>query len=115
MLGADLLDEWQSDELIPAGSSASRLRDFPQFEKLVLRVRPEWIVLAAAYTDVDGCEHNPQLAVRRKIKPGLRMSPEPPDWRRPASFFVSIDMCSRQSTRPYETRTRSRVECLRSF
>jgi dTDP-4-dehydrorhamnose reductase len=28
----------------------------------VQSVRPEWIVLSAAYTDVDGCENNQQLA-----------------------------------------------------
>jgi dTDP-4-dehydrorhamnose reductase len=62
MLGTDLLSEWQSDELIPAGSAEADLRNFDQVEKLVLKVRPEWIVLSAAYTDVDGCERNPELA-----------------------------------------------------
>jgi len=62
MLGTDLLSEWQSDELIPAGSAEADLRNFDQVEKLVLKVRPKWIVLCAAYTDVDGCERNPELA-----------------------------------------------------
>jgi dTDP-4-dehydrorhamnose reductase len=62
MLGTDLLKEWQSDELIPAGRAEADLRNFDQVEKLVLKVRPEWIVLSAAYTDVDGCERNPELA-----------------------------------------------------
>jgi dTDP-4-dehydrorhamnose reductase len=62
MLGTDLLDEWQSDELIPAGSAEADLRDFTQVEKLVVKVRPDWIIVSAAYTDVDGCERNPELA-----------------------------------------------------
>jgi len=62
MLGTDLLSEWQSDELIPAGSAEADLRNFNEVEKLVLKVRPAWIVLSAAYTDVDGCERNPELA-----------------------------------------------------
>jgi dTDP-4-dehydrorhamnose reductase len=62
MLGTDLLSEWQSDELIPADSAEADLRDFAEVEKLVLKVRPAWIVLSAAYTDVDGCERNPELA-----------------------------------------------------
>jgi dTDP-4-dehydrorhamnose reductase len=62
MLGTDLLKEWQSDDLIPAGSAEADIRNFAEVEKLVFRVRPDWIVLPAAYTDVDGCERNPELA-----------------------------------------------------
>src|ERR1700739_1227225 len=62
MLGTDLLKEWQSDELIPAGSAEADIRNFAAVEKLVAKVRPDWIVLSAAYTDVDGCERNPELA-----------------------------------------------------
>ena len=62
MLGTDLLSEWQSDELIPADTAEADLRNFAEVEKLVLKIRPEWIVLSAAYTDVDGCERNPELA-----------------------------------------------------
>ena len=62
MLGTDLLNEWRSDELIPAASAEADLRDRSQVEKLILSVRPRWIILSAAYTDVDGCERNPELA-----------------------------------------------------
>src|SRR5207244_13586100 len=62
LLGSDLLDEWQSAELIAADSAEADLRDRSQVEKLILSVRPEWIILSAAYTDVDGCEQNPELA-----------------------------------------------------
>jgi dTDP-4-dehydrorhamnose reductase len=62
MLGTDLVSEWQSDELIPAGSAEADLRNFNEVEKLIVKVRPEWIVVSAAYTDVDGCERNPELA-----------------------------------------------------
>ncbi len=62
MLGTDLLKEWQSDDLIPASSAETDIRHFAEVQKLVFRVRPDWIVLCAAYTDVDGCERNPELA-----------------------------------------------------
>ena len=62
MLGTDLLKEWQSDELIAAGSAEADIRNFAEVEKLVSRVRPDWIILSAAYTDVDGCERDPELA-----------------------------------------------------
>jgi dTDP-4-dehydrorhamnose reductase len=62
MLGTDLLKEWQSDDLIPADSAEADIRNFAEVQKLVSGVRPDWIVLSAAYTDVDGCERDPELA-----------------------------------------------------
>jgi dTDP-4-dehydrorhamnose reductase len=103
MLGADLLDEWQSDELIPADRAQADLRDFPQVEKLVLRVRPEWIVLAAAYTDVDGCERNPQLAFAVN-QTGVENVARAARLAAARVFFVSTDyVFDGKSTRPYET------------
>jgi len=103
MLGADLLDEWQSDELISADSAEADLRDFPQVEKLVLRVRPEWIVLAAAYTDVDGCEQNPQLAFAVN-QTGVANVARAARLVAARVFFVSTDyVFDGKSTRPYET------------
>jgi dTDP-4-dehydrorhamnose reductase len=103
MLGADLLDEWQSDELIPADRAQADLRDFPQVEKLVLRVRPEWIVLAAAYTDVDGCEQNPQLAFAVN-QTGVENVARAAGLAAARVFFVSTDyVFDGKSTRPYET------------
>ena len=39
-----------------------RHRDPKQVSEIIQRSRPDWIVLAAAYTDVDGCETNRDLA-----------------------------------------------------
>src|SRR3984957_15010450 len=38
------------------------IRDAKRVQNVVQETRPEWIVLAAAYTNVDGCEGNPDLA-----------------------------------------------------
>lgn len=62
MLGTDLLQEWQSDELIPASSRDADIRDSAQVRALIDRHHPEWIVLAAAYSDVDNSERNRELA-----------------------------------------------------
>jgi dTDP-4-dehydrorhamnose reductase len=103
MLGADLLDEWQSDELIPADRADADLRDFPQVEKLVLRVRPEWIVLAAAYTDVDGCEQNPELAFAVN-QTGVANVARAARLVAARVFLVSTDyVFDGKSKRPYET------------
>lgn len=62
MLGKALLRRWQGDELIGLGSADADLRNPDQVSKAVTNTKPDYIVLAAAYTDVDGCEINPTLA-----------------------------------------------------
>ncbi len=62
MLGKDLPQEWTEDEVIPATSRDVDIRNFGQVRQLVTQVHPEWIVLTAAYTDVDGSEQNCELA-----------------------------------------------------
>jgi len=62
MLGTDMLQDWRSDEVVAADKNEADIRDPVQVRKLVSRVRPDWIVLTAAYTDVDGSESNKDLA-----------------------------------------------------
>ena len=62
MLGRDLVEEWTDDELIGAASSEADIRDFDQVQRLIKDSRPDWVILLAAYTDVDGCEKNPEQA-----------------------------------------------------
>ena len=49
LLGTDLLDEWQTDELIAAGSAEADLRDAAQVDSLLKRVHPDWVIVCAAY------------------------------------------------------------------
>ena len=44
------------------GSRDLDIRDARAVRELIERKQPDWIVLAAAYTDVDGCESNSGLA-----------------------------------------------------
>jgi len=102
MLGTDMLQDWKSDEVIPADSMEADIRDFEQVRALVSTVRPDWIVLTAAYTDVDGSEKKPDLAfavnatgaenvARVTAENGARL------------FYVSTDyVFDGASTRPYE-------------
>jgi len=64
MLGKALLRQWKDkgDEIIGLGSADADLRNPDQINKVVAASKPDWLVLAAAYTDVDGCEINPTLA-----------------------------------------------------
>lgn len=62
LLGKALMREWKDDEVAGFASADGDIRDEKQVLTLVQRARPDWIVLAAAYTDVDGCENNRDLA-----------------------------------------------------
>src|SRR6516164_2541038 len=62
LLGSDLLEEWTSAEVVPASSKDADIRDIAQVRRLVTSSRPDCIVLAAAYTDVDASEANPDMA-----------------------------------------------------
>lgn len=62
ILGQALMREWKGDELVGFNSRDVDIRDEERVRDAVRRVRPDWIVLAAAYTDVDGCESNPDRA-----------------------------------------------------
>jgi dTDP-4-dehydrorhamnose reductase len=62
LLGKALMQEWKDDEVTGLGSKDADIREPEQVAAVMERTRPEWIVLAAAYTDVDGCETNRQLA-----------------------------------------------------
>ena len=62
LLGKALLRQWSEDDVTGFGSADGDIRDQKRVLNLVQRSRPDWIVLAAAYTDVDGCETNRDLA-----------------------------------------------------
>jgi dTDP-4-dehydrorhamnose reductase len=62
LLGKPLMREWKSAAVAGTGSRDLDIRDAARVRELIDKGGPDWIVLAAAYTDVDGCEKNPELA-----------------------------------------------------
>jgi dTDP-4-dehydrorhamnose reductase len=58
LLGQALMREWSEDEVVGLSSRDVDICDRQQVSEKVATVRPDWIVLAAAYTDVDGSESN---------------------------------------------------------
>jgi len=59
LLGRALLDHWHEDEVVPASSRDANICSPAELRALFARCSPDWVVLAAAYSDVDGCEKNP--------------------------------------------------------
>jgi dTDP-4-dehydrorhamnose reductase len=62
LLGKALMREWHGDEVTGLTSSDADIRDANRLDEVLRTTRPQWVVLSAAYTDVDGCESNPELA-----------------------------------------------------
>ena len=62
LLGKALVREWTGDEVLPMGSRDVDIRDAAKVREVVGDARADWVVLAAAYTDVDGCESHRELA-----------------------------------------------------
>ncbi len=62
LLGKALMRESREDQVTGLGSKDADVRDPRQVSKAIENSRPDWVVLAAAYTDVDGCEANRELA-----------------------------------------------------
>jgi dTDP-4-dehydrorhamnose reductase len=62
LLGKPLMRHWTGDAVTGFGSGDVDIRDAARVQKVVQETKPDWIVLSAAYTDVDGCESNQELA-----------------------------------------------------
>jgi dTDP-4-dehydrorhamnose reductase len=62
LLGNALMRESATDQIAGLNSKDADIRDPGAIAQALAGTRPDWIILAAAYTDVDGCESNPTLA-----------------------------------------------------
>jgi dTDP-4-dehydrorhamnose reductase len=102
LLGKALLREWHDDDITPLGSQDGDIRNPAQVDAIVEETHPEWIVLAAAYTDVDGCETNRDLAFAVNAQGAVNVAQAA---RKAGSrlLFVSTDyVFDGTKTEPYE-------------
>jgi len=107
MLGTDLIEEWKktapADELISAGSAEADIREAGQVDQLIQNAKPNWVVVCAAYTDVDGCEKNRELAFAVNAT-GVENIARSAEKIGASVFLVSTDyVFDGKGTRPYET------------
>jgi len=102
MLGKALTQRWSGDEVIGLGSSDADIRSLEQVHGAVKQAKPDWIVLAAAYTDVDGCEINPTLAASVNTQGAIIVANAAAE-AGARMLFVSTDyVFDGKSTSPYE-------------
>jgi len=103
LLGKALMREWKQDDVTALSSKDADIRDPKQVLTAVRRSQPEWIVLAAAYTDVDGCESNRELAFAVNCQGAVNVAQAAKEIGS-RLLFVSTDyVFDGLSTTPYET------------
>jgi dTDP-4-dehydrorhamnose reductase len=103
LLGKALMQEWQGDEVVGLGSKDADIRQPDVVMQTVQCTRPDWIVLAAAYTDVDGCESNRDLAHAVNCQGAVNVVQAANACGSKLLFLSTDYVFNGQSTMPYET------------
>ena len=102
MLGKALLHQWSGDEVVGFGSADADLREPEQVVAAVEKTRPDWIVLSAAYTDVDGCEINPTLAASVNTHGAVNVAKAAKQFGAKLLFVSTDYVFDGKKTSPYE-------------
>jgi dTDP-4-dehydrorhamnose reductase len=102
LLGKALIPEWIGDEVVGLGSCDVDIRDAGRVREVVSEVRPDWIVLAAAYTNVDGCETNQELAFAVNRDGPVNVAQAAKDSGAKLLFVSSDYVFDGKKTSPYE-------------
>jgi dTDP-4-dehydrorhamnose reductase len=102
LLGRALVHEWQGDEVTGLGSRQVDIRSEEQVDRAIGRQLPEWVVLAAAYTDVDGCESNRDLAFEVNCRGAVRVARAVAKSRSRLLFLSTDYVFDGSKTSPYE-------------
>src|SRR5580658_1402248 len=103
LLGKTLTREWSDDVVTGLSSGDADIRDSKRVQQAVRETNPEWVVLAAAYTDVDGCEGNPDLAFAVNRDGAVNVATAAKEAGARLVFLSSDYVFDGKKTTPYET------------
>ena len=103
LLGKALVREWTDDDLSWLGSKDADIRDPKQISNVLERTRPDWIVLAAAYADVDGCERNREHAFDVNCRGAVNVAQAAKQFASRLLFLSTDYVFDGAKTSPYET------------
>jgi dTDP-4-dehydrorhamnose reductase len=103
LLGKALVREWTDDDVSGLGSRDADIRDPKQISNVIEETRPDWIVLTAAYTDVDGCEKNPEQAFHVNCRGALNVAQAARHFASRLLFLSTDYVFDGAKNRPYET------------
>lgn len=70
-LGQAVREVFSTHDVVPL---AARLEDSDALEAEIRKARPDWVLHAAAFTDVDGCERDPVQAARINVEATTRIA-----------------------------------------
>ena len=102
LLGKALVREWSGDTVTALSSPDADIRDSSRVRQIVQETRPEWIVLSAAYTDVDGCESNAELAFAVNRDGAMNVATAAKEVGARLLFLSSDYVFDGKKTTPYE-------------
>ncbi len=102
LLGQYLVREWTSHEILAFNSAQIDIRDPKQVQEIMHQHSPDCIVLAAAYTDVDGCEGNPELAFATNTTGAINVAQAAEACRARVLFLSSDYVFDGLASEPYE-------------
>jgi dTDP-4-dehydrorhamnose reductase len=103
LLGKALVREWSDDDVLALGSRDVDIRDAGRVREIVGNARPDWVVLAAAYTDVDGCETHQELAFSVNRDGAVNVAQAARQAEAKLLFLSSDYVFDGKKTSPYET------------
>jgi dTDP-4-dehydrorhamnose reductase len=103
LLGKALMREWDEDAVTGLGSRHADIRDAERIRKVTHEARPDWIILSAAYTDVDGCESNTELAFAVNRDGAANVAAAAKEVGSRLLFLSSDYVFDGKKTTPYET------------
>jgi dTDP-4-dehydrorhamnose reductase len=103
LLGKALIREWTGDEIVGLSSRDVDIRDADKVRELVERDQLDWIVLAAAYTNVDDCESHPDLAFAVNRDGAVNVAQAAKLTGAQLLFLSSDYVFDGKQTSPYET------------
>jgi dTDP-4-dehydrorhamnose reductase len=103
LLGKALLEQGKADGVVGLGSKDADIRDAGAVRAAVERTQPECIVNAAAYTDVDGCESNRELAFAVNCQGAVNVAAAAKAARAQLISLSTDYVFDGRSNEPYET------------
>ncbi|MFZ1005594.1 MAG: dTDP-4-dehydrorhamnose reductase [Candidatus Sulfotelmatobacter sp.] len=103
LLGKELMRESGGDIVTGLTSQDVDIRDADRVLQVLRETRPEWVILAAAYTDVDGCESNQDLAFAVNRDGALNVAAAAKQVGARLLFLSSDYVFDGKKSAPYET------------